>query len=111
VQALAATADLLCSDIKSVEDRMRQAVHEAKETGTCRPWWSRSGTRRCWKPSSSRTRPVGDLIGVLKHLRAAQTNAHRSSQLRQVDPQATYSLRIFTLAENAWSGWRGSLAL
>jgi LuxR family maltose regulon positive regulatory protein len=120
VHALAATADLLCSDVKSVEDRMRLAVQEAKETGTLQALVVEIGNTPLLETFVIQNAGrYGDLIGALKHLRAAQTNVHHAPQLRQVDPQTTYSLRIFTLGrerlerdgeEVSLSEWRSTTA-
>jgi LuxR family transcriptional regulator, maltose regulon positive regulatory protein len=98
VNALSATAAMLCSDQPAADHLASRALEEAQAIGALHVLAAEVGHTPLLEThivkNASR---YGDLIRALKRLRNAQTQAQPHAQLRQVVPQTTYSLRIYTL--------------
>lgn len=121
VLASAAHAALLCSDRQSAEDHLRLALREAKEVGTLQTLAAEVGNTPLLETLVvERAGRYGDLIGALKHLRAAQKRTlPGGTHLRHVDPLETYSVRVITLGRErlerdgevvSLSEWRSNTA-
>ncbi|NDJ77873.1 MAG: tetratricopeptide repeat protein [Chloroflexi bacterium] len=117
---LAATAALLSSDHPAVDAYLHCALDEARQIGTFQALVAEIGNTPLLETYVvQHAGKFGDLIGALKHLRAAQPIVRQPPRLRQVDPQMTYSLRVYTLGsewverdgeEVAPSEWRSTTA-
>lgn len=99
VDALSATAALLCSDQTSADELVNRALEEAQTIGALHVLATEVGhTPFLETLVVKHASKYGDLIRAIKRLRNAQANTPQQDKLlRQVMPQTTYSLRVFTL--------------
>ncbi len=120
VQVLAAEAALGCGDPHTADRQLQRAVQGAKEAGTVHAITAEIGHTPVLETFIvERAGQYGETIGALKHLRAVQMNVRRTGSQRQVEPNTTYSLRVFTLGREklerdgetvAVSEWRSNAA-
>jgi len=118
--ALAANAAMYCSDPRTADRYIELAFEEAKAIGIVHLLVTEVGNAPLLESHIvQHASKYGELVSALKQLRSAQMKVRHAIQLRRIEPQSTYSLRVITLGRErlerdgqaiALSEWRSTTA-